>query len=581
MAINGEGGEYVLTNRHESRGAEKPLTHDAGCSESEVRLLTVAVGPRILHEVRSGATKWTADVAAGRISPHQKFCACPRPSMQACVPACVVRLDWIRFVLFRFACFVFPDWRPTMFETITSSFRNIIEKIRGGGRLTEENLSEAVRMIRRALLEADVQVDVAKDFCARVKDKAVGQELISQIRPDQQFVKIVHDELIALMAAPEGDDGIKFVTGRPTVIMLAGLNGAGKTTTSGKLALLLKKQFGKDPLLVAADLARPAAIEQLQIIGQKIGVPVYAPDDPTKISPPKHCLAAIDVAKKQNRDVVILDTAGRRQIDEPLMKELEEVQGKVKPDITLLVVDGMTGQDAANSSKVFDARLNLSGVILTKLDGDARGGAALSVRAVTGKPIRFIGVGEKAEDFEVFRPRSMADRILGMGDVLSLIEQVQSEIKQDEAERMAEKLLLDTFTLEDFLDQLAMVERLGSFKSLLGKMPIPGMSAEMMDDFDDREIDRIKAVIRSMTPRERNRPEIIDASRKRRIAFGAGVEVATVNELLKSFKVMQDQMKKMKEQGGMLQRMGLGMMRKSKEKKFATEKKQKRKIKRW
>ncbi|MGE0432588.1 MAG: signal recognition particle protein [Planctomycetota bacterium] len=472
-----------------------------------------------------------------------------------------------------------------MFDGLTSSFRKVIEKIRGGGRLTEENLTDAVRMIRQALLEADVNLKVARAFCERVKQAAIGQELIQRISPDQQFVHIVHHELVALMSPPPDDDKpVTFVSGRPTVIMVVGLNGAGKTTTTGKLGLLLRKQYKKDPLLVAADLARPAAIEQLEIIGQRLEIPVFKAADPKKSNPVKVCQDAIVEAKKTARDVVILDTAGRIQIDELLMKELEEIKSKVKPDHILLVVDGMTGQDAANSAKVFNDRLDAHGVILTKLDGDTRGGAALSVREVTGKPIRFIGTGEHSENFEAFRPEGMAERILGMGDIVSLIDEVQGKIDQEKAEEQMTKIFMSEFSLEDFLSQLEMIQSLGPLKGLLGKLPAGalGLPEGAMDDFDEREILKIKAIIQSMTPKERFKADLIDASRKRRIAIGSGTSVEQVNELLKSFKTMQKQFKEMTKSGGIMGKIARSHITRQKKKTLKDEAKgKKRKPKRW
>jgi signal recognition particle subunit SRP54 len=469
-----------------------------------------------------------------------------------------------------------------MLEGIRSSFQSVFDKIRGGGKLTEDNLRDAVRMIRRALIEADVAAGVAKEFANDVRDKAVGQELIGKIRPEQQFVKIVNDELVAMMA-PVGEDESKLTlqSSRPTVIMLCGLNGAGKTTTAGKLALHMRKKMKKEPLLVAADLARPAAIEQLKMIGGSLDVPVHFTDDPKGTTPPKLCKEAIRRAEKEGHEVVILDTAGRLQIDEPLMAELEAVKKRSKPDYTLLVLDGMTGQDAANSAKVFDDRLNTDGAILTKMDGDARGGAALSVRKITGKPIRFMGVGEKPGDFEEFRAEGMASRILAMGDIVSLVEDAQHVIKQEEAEAQLERLLLDQFTYDDYLNQLAAVEKMGSFKSLLEKMPtgMLGLPKDALDQVDESELKYVKAIIQSMTAKERQRPDLIakDASRRRRVARGSGRDVAQVNDLIKSFDMIRKQFQAMAEgEQGMLGKFAAGRIKSQKKKQFRQAKKQKK-----
>jgi len=474
-----------------------------------------------------------------------------------------------------------------MFESLRDSFKGAFGLLRGSHKLTEENLTEAVRMVRRALMEADVNAEVAKQFANTVKAKAVGQELIGKLRPEEQFVKIVNDELIELMSPPEGHKGLT-LPGGPTVLMMVGLNGAGKTTTTAKLALHLRKKEKKEVLLVAADLARPAAIDQLQSLGDQLQIPVHRPTDPSATSPPKACLDGIARAKKEGFDVVILDTAGRMEIDETLMQELEQVKKKVKPHHTLLVVDGMLGQAAANSAKVFNERLEATGVIVSKLDGDTRGGAALSVRHVTGKPILFIGTGEKPTDLDPFRPKSIADQILGMGDIVKLAETVQEHIQQDEAEEQLYKVLEGQFTLEDFLNQLQMISKMGSFKSLLGMMPQQltgalGVSPDQLDQFDESEIKYTRAIIQSMTQKERRFPDVIDANRKRRIAKGSGTEVTQINDLLKSFQQMQKQFSAMKGSNSMLGRMAAGAMTKQKKKMLAAERKEKqqrRKLKR-
>lgn len=463
-----------------------------------------------------------------------------------------------------------------MFEGITSSLQNVFRKIGGSGTLTEKNLGEITREIRLALIEADVNYQVAKDFCAKIKEDALGQQVIESVQPEQQFIKIVHDGLVELLGGET--QPLKFHSNRATVIMMVGLNGAGKTTTSAKLALLLRKKFDKDPLLCAADLARPAAIEQLATLGAQLNVPVHR-EEPKGTTPPKVCKNAVDFANRSGHDIVILDTAGRLQLDDALMTELEEVKKQVKPDYIFLVVDGMTGQDAVNSAKGFNDRLDIDDVILTKLDGDTRGGAALSIKQVTQKPIRFVGVGEKPENFEEFHADRMAGRILGRGDIVSLVEMAQQNIQQDEAEQQMNKLLAAEFTFDDFLEQLRMIKRMGSLKDLMKKLPagMLGMDAAALDDLDDDQLKYTEAMILSMTLRERRFPDTIDKPRRFRISRGSGCSIAQVNELLKSFKAMQRQMKEMRE-SGMLGKLA-GRRMESKKYKALEKERKRRKIK--
>ena len=424
------------------------------------------------------------------------------------------------------------------FEGLADKLSAAFKRLKSKGKLSEPDIKEATREIRLALLEADVNYKVAKEFTAKVSERAVGQDVMESLTPAQMVVKIVNEELTALM----GSDAARLATAStpPTVIMLCGLQGAGKTTHGGKLALMLKKQ-GHRPLLVAADIYRPAAIKQLQVVGEKAGVPVFeqGTEKPVKI-----CRAAVKHAKDYGNDIVLIDTAGRLQIDEVLMDELKEIKAAVQPQEILLVVDAMTGQEAVNVSKTFDDLLEITGVILTKLDGDTRGGAALSVRSVTGKPIKFVGVGEKQEDLEVFHPDRMASRILGMGDVLTLIEEAQSKIDQKEAEKLSKKMLENKLDFNDLLAQFQQVKKMGPLKNVLSKFP--GMDKQLKDvDIDDRIMDRTAAIILSMTKEEREKPALINPSRKRRIAAGSGMKVEDVNRLLKQLDQMQKMMKQM------------------------------------
>ncbi|MEZ5990744.1 MAG: signal recognition particle protein [Planctomycetota bacterium] len=438
-----------------------------------------------------------------------------------------------------------------MFDNISSRFTDLWRKMSGSDTISEENVKDAVRAIRTALLEADVSLKVAKNFTENVREKALGAEVLQGVRPGEQFIKIVHDELIRMMNEPgvvdeQGRAKIKFRSDRPTVIMMAGLQGAGKTTTCGKLALYLKQKYKKSPMLVAADLQRPAAVDQLEVVGKGIGMPVFADRNST---PPEVCERAVAEAKKKGHDVVILDTAGRLHVDDDLMKEVQEIARRAQPDEVFFVCDGMTGQDAVKSAKAFDDQLPLTGAILTKLDGDSRGGAVMTVRAVTGKPIRFIGVSEKMDGLEVFHSDRVAGRILGMGDVVSLVEKAQSAINEDQALELEQKLLEDEFTLEDFLQQIKAIRKMGPMQDLL-KM-IPGASELPLDQVNERGLDHVEAMILSMTPKERRLPEQLNMSRKRRISTGSGRGIEELNRLIKSFDQMREMVQGLKSQGMM------------------------------
>ncbi len=436
-----------------------------------------------------------------------------------------------------------------MFDNISNRFTDLWRKISGTDTITEDNVKDAVRSIRTALLEADVSLQVVKGFTDRVKEKALGEGVLKGVRPGEQFVKIVHDELVDMMSEPDTIDDhgrakFKFRSDRPTVILMAGLQGAGKTTTCGKLALYLKQKYKKSPMLVAADLQRPAAVDQLEVVGKGIGVPVYAD---RKSTPPEVCAAALEIARKQGNDVIILDTAGRLHVDDGLMKEVQEIAKRTQPDEVFFVCDGMTGQDAVKSAKAFDEKLPLTGAILTKLDGDSRGGAVMTVRAITGKPLRFIGVSEKMDGLEVFHADRIAGRILGMGDVVSLVEKAQGAIDEEKALELERKLLEDEFTLEDFLAQIKAIRKMGPMRDLL-KM-IPGGSELPLDQINERGLDHVEAIIYSMTPKERRLPEQLNMSRKRRISLGSGRSLEEVNRLLKSFEQMREMVQGLKNQG--------------------------------
>ena len=430
-----------------------------------------------------------------------------------------------------------------MFESLTQRLSGAFGSLRGQKALTEANIEEGLRTVRTALLEADVQFQLARDFVERVRERALGAEVVKGVAPDQQFVHAVHESLVDLMG-PEGAR-IGFAASGPTVILLAGLQGAGKTTTCAKLAKHLREKHGKRPLLVAADIKRPAAVEQLRVLGRKLDLPVFHEEGR---SAPEVCAAGVQAARAQGCDVVLLDTAGRLHVDDELMGEVGEIAAVANPHETILVVDSMTGQDAVRSAEAFHARLSLTGVILTKLDGDARGGAAVSLKAITGCPIYFVGTGEKLDDLDPFHPDRMAGRILGMGDVVSLVEDAQAKISEDEAQASYEKMVLGSFTLEDMLAQIRMFRKLGPMKKVFGMLP--GMGG-MMDqiDVDDRQMNRLEALFTSMTPKERLHPEMLDMSRRRRVARGAGQEVGSINDLLKSFKAMKQVMKRMNKMG--------------------------------
>ncbi|SFM45290.1 signal recognition particle protein [Thermodesulforhabdus norvegica] len=428
-----------------------------------------------------------------------------------------------------------------MFENLTARFEKVFRFLKGQGKLTEANIKEALREVRLALLEADVNYRVVKDFVSRIQERAVGQEVMSSLTPGQQVIKIVHEELIKLLG--EKAEPLSLKGPSPVTVLLVGLQGSGKTTTAAKLALKLKKD-GRHPCLVPADVYRPAAIEQLRVLAGQVGVPCYEPGQGE--SPESIVKAALNYAGSQRCDTLIVDTAGRLHIDRDLMEELRRLKQILSPEEILLVVDAMTGQDAVNVAEAFHKELSITGVILTKLDGDARGGAALSVRAVTGCPIKFVGVGEKLDALEIFHPDRMSSRILGMGDILSAIEKAQEAIDQEEAERLFKKLQEDSFTLEDFRDQLRQLRRLGSLDQILKLLPGTGMLKELRNmHVDMKELIHAEAIINSMTKEERRKPEIINASRKRRIARGSGTSVQEVNRVLRSFEQMRKMMRQM------------------------------------
>jgi signal recognition particle subunit SRP54 len=435
-----------------------------------------------------------------------------------------------------------------MFDSLSERLQGVFGELRGHGKLSEGDVDKAMREIRLALLEADVNFKVVREFVNHVKERALGAEVMESLTPAQQVVKIVDEELVALMGS--GDSRLAFSGRPPTVILVAGLQGSGKTTTCAKLARFLQKD-GKRPVLIAADVYRPAAIEQLVTLAERVGAPVYAPGahvDPVEIARDGVAFA------REKGDVAIIDTAGRLHVDDELMEELVRIRKEVKPHNILLVIDAMTGQDAVNAAEQFKQRVDIDGVVLTKLDGDARGGAALSVRAVTGKPIKFASTGEKLDDFDSFHPDRMASRILGMGDVLTLIEKAQTDITEKEAARMEERLRRADFTFEDFLEQLKQVRKMGSLSSIIGLLPgVPGMKELKNAQIDERQMDRIEAIVFSMTPEERRHPELIDGSRRQRIARGSGTKVADVNRLLKQFREMKKMLKQMAgPKGGLL-----------------------------
>ncbi|MGN6369459.1 MAG: signal recognition particle protein [Phycisphaerae bacterium] len=437
-----------------------------------------------------------------------------------------------------------------MFESLQDKFGTLFRNLSGKGKISEGNVRDAMREVRTALLEADVHYDVVNRFVSDVTQKAVGTEVLASVEPGQQMVKIVYDELVRLMGEQEfTEDGqpvpqpprILFVDPPPTILMMCGLQGSGKTTTCGKLALYLKSK-GKNPLLVAADLQRPAAIDQLHTLGAQLDVPVYSERE--NKNPVQVCRNAVEFAKKNGRDIVILDTAGRLHIDQPLMMELKAVNVQVKPHQIFLVVDAMVGQDAVNSAKAFNEQLELDGIILTKFDSDTRGGAALSVKTITGKPIKFIGVGEKLEALEEFHPERIAQRMLGMGDILTLVEKAQSEFDEAKAAKLQEKMAKATFTLDDFLEQMRSVRKMGPLKQIMGLLPGVGQALKDIQ-IPEEELNKTEAIIQSMNRKERDNPDIIDGSRRRRIARGAGVEAEDVSRLVKGFSASREMAKKM------------------------------------
>ncbi len=426
-----------------------------------------------------------------------------------------------------------------MFENLSERLERSFKIFKGEGKITELNIAETLKDVRKALLDADVNYKVAKQFTDNIKQKALGQNVLTAVKPGQMMVKIVHDELTELMGGASSDVNIK---GNPAVILMAGLQGSGKTTFSGKLANLLKTKRGKNPLLIACDVYRPAAINQLQVLGEQIGVTVYT--EPGNNNPVKIAENGIKHAKANGFDLVIVDTAGRLAIDEQMMNEIAAIKKAISPEEILFVVDSMTGQDAVNTAKEFNERLNFDGVILTKLDGDTRGGAALSIRSVVDKPIKFVGTGEKLEALDVFHPSRMADRILGMGDIVSLVERAQEQFDADEARKLQKKIAKNQFDFNDFLSQINQIKKMGNLKDLASM--IPGMGKMLKDiDIDDNAFKGVEAIIFSMTPLERENPHLIDGSRRKRIAAGSGTSIQEVNRLLKQFEDTRKVMKMM------------------------------------
>ena len=424
-----------------------------------------------------------------------------------------------------------------MFENLSERLERSFKILKGEGKITEVNVAETLKDVRKALLDADVNYKVAKTFTDTVKEKALGQDVLTSVRPSQLMVKIVHDELTALM----GGDAVELeLKGRPSVILMSGLQGSGKTTMSGKLALMLKNKKHRRPLLAACDVYRPAAIDQLSVLGEQIDVPVYKEEG--NKNPIEIAQNAIKEAKAKNYDVVIVDTAGRLAVDEQMMQEIAAIKEAVTPDQILFVVDAMTGQDAVNTAKEFNDRLDFNGVVLTKLDGDTRGGAALSIRTVVSKPIMFVGTGEKLEALDVFHPSRMADRILGMGDIVSLVEKAQEQFDEEEARKLTKKLARNQFDFNDFLTQIAQIKKMGNIKDLMGM--IPGVGKQIKDlDIDDNAFKSVEAIIYSMTPYERSHPDAINGSRRQRIAKGSGTNIQEVNRLLKQFEQTRKMMK--------------------------------------
>jgi signal recognition particle subunit SRP54 len=424
-----------------------------------------------------------------------------------------------------------------MFESLSERLERSFKILKGEGQITEINVAETLKDVRKALLDADVNYKIAKNFTDTVKEKALGQNVLTALKPSQLMVKIVHDELSGLMGGQSVDVNLK---GNPAVVLMSGLQGSGKTTFSGKLANMLKNKRGKRPLLVACDVYRPAAIEQLKVLGEQLQIPVFS-DLETK-NPVAIAEAAIKYARQHLHDVVIVDTAGRLAIDEMMMNEITAIKKAIKPDEILFVVDSMTGQDAVNTAKEFNDRLDFDGVILTKLDGDTRGGAALSIRSVVNKPIKFVGTGEKMDAIDVFHPQRMADRILGMGDIVSLVERAQEQYDEEEARRLQKKIAKNQFDFDDFLSQIQQIKKMGNIKDLAAM--IPGMGKALKDvDIDDNAFKGIEAIIRAMTPNERSNPTVLNGSRKQRIAKGSGTSIVEVNRLLKQFEQTSKMMK--------------------------------------
>ena len=437
-----------------------------------------------------------------------------------------------------------------MFDSLTNKLQKVFKDLRGLGKISESNVADSLREVRMALLEADVNFKVARDFIERVKEKSLGAEVIQSVQPGQQIVKIIYDELVLLLGS---ENAALNLSGSPACVLMCGLHGSGKTTSSGKLARLLAKQ-GRAPLLVAADVYRPAAMDQLATLGKQIDVPVFVKKGETDVL--KIAREALDFAAANHRATLIFDTAGRLQIDEALVQELVRLRDFVKPQEILLVLDAATGQEAVNVATHFDQALHITGSILTKLDGDARGGAALSLKSVTGKPIKFVGVGEKLEDFEPFHPERMASRILGMGDVVSLVERAAEAVDIDEAKKLEEKMRKGQFTLEDFLDQMRAMKKLGSLQSIVGMLPGGDQITSEQLDQQQKEFKRMEGIICAMTPQERRNPNLLNAKRRLRIANGSGVKVAEVNTLMNKFAQMQQMMKKFGKMQKMMGRMG-------------------------
>lgn len=445
-----------------------------------------------------------------------------------------------------------------MFDSLSDKLEGALRSLSGQGRITELNIAESMREIRRALLDADVNYQVAKDFTERIKEQALGTDVLNAVSPGQQLVKIVYDELVHFLGSTYEE--VSFSSQPPTVILIAGLQGSGKTTFSGKLAHYFKGK-GRAPMLAAADVYRPAAVDQLKTLAESIGVPVYALEEGGQVvqDPVRIAKEAVQAARKQARDILIIDTAGRLHVDERMMKEVADIKAAVQPDEILFVVDAMTGQDAVNTALEFNQQLNFDGVVLTKLDGDTRGGAALSIRRVVEKPIKFASTGEKLDALTPFYPDRMAQRILGMGDVVSLVEKAQEQFDQKQAEKLQKKIRSESFDLEDFLDQLNRLKKMGSMKDLIGM--IPGVGKQVKDlDIEEDAFKYIEAIIRSMTPEERQKPELINGSRRKRIADGAGVEVREVNQLLKQFRDMRKMMKTMTKLMGKGRSLDLGSL---------------------